>query len=276
MSDPINLLPDCAVLEPLLADYAEGTLPPAEAGQVAAHLPGCPACQAQVAQYRQLFHLLDEAPPLLPPLSLRDDFLTMLAAEKAALPTTAAAPPTPPEAKVVPLRPAVSMATWLRMAASIALVAVGTVLGLLLRQGAPAVATQPAAHTLATELAVAASQPATASNRIQLVSEASATTQPGDPTVPVLISTLNGDANPNVRLAAADALFRLREDARVGPALVQSLPLQTDPNVQITLIELLVRLHEKSAVPQLQRLSQRADALPVVRQQAKQGVGILL
>lgn len=277
MADHTNLSPNCAALVPLLADYAEGALPPAEAAQVAAHLPGCPACQEQVAQYQQLLNLLDEVPPVLPPLALRDDFLTMLAAEKAALPP--AAPVAAPEAKVVPLRPAVSTATWLRIAASVALVAVGTVLGLLLnRPAGPAVASQsaPAAQTLATELAVAASQPATASSRIQLVSEAPSATQPGDQTVPVLISTLNGDPNPNVRLAAAEALFRLRADKRVAPALIQALPQQTDPNVQITLIELLVRLQEKRAVPQLQRLAQRPDALPAVRQQAEQGVGILL
>ena len=268
-----NLSPDCAALVPLLADYAAGALPPAEAARVAAHLPGCPACQQQVAEYRQLLPLLAEAPPVLPSLALRDDFLVMLAAEKAAL---LPAPAVIAEAKVMPLRPAVSTATWLRIAASVALLAVGAVLGLLLnRPGTPGI-TQPAAQTLATELAVATTQPATASNRIQLVSAAPAATRPGDQTVPVLVGTLNGDPNPNVRLAAADALFRLRADERVGPALVQSLPQQTDPNVQITLIELLVRLHEKRAVPQLQRLAQRPDALPVVRQQAEQGIGVLL
>ena len=271
MTDHSNPSPDCVALLPLLADYAAGALPPAAAARVAAHLPGCPACQRQVAEYQQLLPLLAEAPPVLPSLALRDEFLAMLAAEKAAL------LPAVPEARVVPLRPAVSAATWLRLAASVALLAVGAVLGLLLnRPGAPAGTTQPAAQTLATELAVATTQPATASNRIQLVSAAPAATRPGDQTVPVLVSTLNGDPNPNVRLAAADALFRLRADPWVGPALAQALPQQTDPNVQITLIELLVRLHEKRAVPQLQRLAQRPDALPAVRQQAEQGIGVLL
>ena len=275
MTDHSNPSSDaCAALLPLLADYAAGALPAAEAARVAAHLPGCPACQQQVAEYQQLLPLLAEAPAVLPSLALRDDFLAMLAAEKAALLPAAAVIA---EARVVPLRPAVSTATWLRLAASVALLAVGAVLGLLLnRPQAPVVAAQPAAQMLATELAVATTQPATASNRIQLVSAAPAATRPGDQTVPVLVNTLNGDPNPNVRLAAADALFRLRADERVGPALVQALPQQTDPNVQITLIELLVRLHEKRAVPQLQRLAQRPDALPVVRQQAEQGIGVLL
>ena len=116
-----------------------------------------------------------------------------------------------------------------------------------------------------------------ASSRIQLVHEASTgQVAPGDPTVLVLINTLNADPNPNVRLAAAEALYRLRADSLVGPALAQSLAVQTDPNVQVTLIDMLVSLRQKQAVPQLQRLAQRPDALPAVRQQATQGLGVLL
>ena len=99
---------------------------------------------------------------------------------------------------------------------------------------------------------------------------------PGDPAVQTLIHTLDADPNPNVRLAACEALFRLRADPRVGPALVEALPLQTDPNVQITLIEMLVQLREKRAVPQLQQLSQQPEALPAVRQQAASGLGQLI
>jgi HEAT repeat protein len=100
--------------------------------------------------------------------------------------------------------------------------------------------------------------------------------EPGDPAVQVLINTLNFDPNPNVRLAACEALFRLRTDPRVGEAFVQSLPIQTDPNVQITLIEMLVELHERRAVPQLERLAKQRDALPVVRKQAEAGIGVLI
>lgn len=275
--------PDCSDLEPWLVDYAARTLPPAERARVAAHLAQCPACQERVTQYSTLLTALDDLPPVLPPMGLRDDFQAMLAAEKARIPTLTQL--ATPEAKVVPLHPAGSTSAmsstvlWLRIAASVALLAVGTVFGLLLRQpGTPQVAATPAAEAqnLAAQLTAASQQPATASQRIQLVSDASGNSQPGDPTVLVLINTLNSDPNPNVRLAAAEALYRLRADSLVAPALVQALPVQTDPNVQITLIELLVKLRNKQAVPQLKRLSQRPDALPAVRDQARQGINILI
>lgn len=272
--------PECASVEPLLADYAARALAPAEMARAAAHLPQCPGCQERVAQYASLLETFDAEPLTMPPLALHDNFLAMLAAEKALLP---AAPAVVPETQAVPLYPPAAAGNtllWLRIAASIALLAAGTVLGLLLnRPTAPiaAVAT-PAeeAQALAAQLAAATQQPATASQRIQLVNDAPGSTRPGDPTVLVLINTLNADPNPNVRLAAAEALYRLRADSLVGPALIQALPVQTDPNVQITLIELLVKLRDKQAVPQLRRLSQRPDALPAVRDQAKQGVSLLI
>ena len=97
-----------------------------------------------------------------------------------------------------------------------------------------------------------------------------------DPVVQVLINTLNFDPNTNVRLAAGKALYRLREDPRVGEAFIQSLTIQTDPNVQITLIEALVTLREKRAVPQLEQLAQKPEVLPAVRQQAESGLGQLI
>ena len=285
--------PACAELRLWLPELAEGQPLPPEAAYLAAHLPTCPACQAELAELRQLFNDLDALPPELPPLAMRDDFQAILAQEKAKL--AAASPaglsarlggqplqafsPTPPETRHQ--APGTRHQTWLRMAASVALVAIGAVLGLLLRGGQPAVSlaqnTPAAQPTLSMKLAAARQQPASASQRLQLVSQAPAlVTEPNDPAVLTLIHTLDTDPNPSVRLAACEALVRLRADPRVGPALVEALPLQTDPNVQITLIDALVTLREKRAVPGLEELAKKPDALPAVRQQAASGLGQLI
>ncbi|AWM33285.1 HEAT repeat domain-containing protein [Hymenobacter nivis] len=287
--------PACVALRPWLPDLADGSPLPAGAQALAAHLPGCPACQAELATLRILFADLDALPAEVPPLALRDNFLAMLAAEKA---TLAAAAPTADQApgltaqrggqplEIAPKPQALSTmnqntGNWLRIAASVALVAVGAMLGLLLRGGQPAaqVAVAPVqqAPALATQLAAAVQRPAAATDRLRLVAEApAAVLAPGDPAVAALINTLSTDPNPNVRLAACEALYRLRADPRVGPALVAALPLQTDPNVQITLIETLVALREKRAVPQLEQLSQQPEVLRAVRQQAEAGIGQLI
>jgi HEAT repeat protein len=290
-SDSHLIDPTCAALRPWLPELADGQPLPPEAAHLAAHLPTCPACQAELAELRLLFNDLDALPAEMPPLALRDNFLAMLEEEKAKL---AAASPTgltaarggqplaaPAQEQLAVNQKNSSHQQWLRIAASVALVAIGAMLGLLLRGGQPATQlaqTAPeAGPTLSAQLAAARQQPATASQRLQLVSQApAAVVEPNDPAVLTLIHTLDTDPNPNVRLAACEALFRLRADPRVGPALVEALPLQTDPNVQITLIETLVTLREKRAVPGLEELAKKRDALPAVRQQAESGLGQLI
>jgi hypothetical protein len=288
----------CAELRPWMPELADGQPLPPEVAHLAAHLAECPACQAELAELRQLFGDLDALPTEVPPLALRDNFLAMLEAEKAKLP---AASPGPLSAQrggqelmskeQLAMNNAQQQATssqkpardqnWLRIAASVALVAIGAVLGLLLRgsqPAAPLAATeQPAQPSLSVRMAAARQQPASASQRLQLVSQAPAlVTEANDPAVLTLIHTLDTDPNPNVRLAACEALVRLRNDPRVGPALIEALPLQTDPNVQITLIDALVTLREKRAVPELEQLAKKPEVLPAVRQQAESGLGQLI
>ncbi|WP_201983474.1 zf-HC2 domain-containing protein [Hymenobacter rubidus] len=271
----------CHELEALLPAYVERSLPAAEAERVAAHLLNCPNCQLQVTQLRALSDDLDTALPEVPRTALRANFMAMLEQQKALLIPEAAsvaapAQPEAKEAKIVSMWPTAVASNWLRIAASIVLVAAGVLLGRNLhwgRQGGDALAvdSKPAQVELAQSL-----HGATASNRIQLVTNSSKESEPGDPTVQVLLNTLNFDANPNVRLAACEALYRLREDPRVQEGLVHSLAIQTDPNVQITLIDMVVSMHVRRAVPQLEKLSKRPDALPVVRAQAEAGIGKLI
>ena len=285
--------PACAELRLWLPELAEGQPLPPAAAHLAAHLPACPACQAELAELRQLFNDLDALPPELPPLTMRDDFQALLNEEKAKL--AAASPaglsaqrggqalPPPSQSNSKHQAPGTRHQNWLRVAASMALVAIGAVLGLLLRGGAPGASAplaqveQPQQPSLSVQLAAARQQPVSASQRLQLVSQAPAlVTEPNDPAVLTLIHTLDTDPNPAVRLAACEALVRLRQDPRVGPALVEALPLQTDPNVQITLIDALVTLREKRAVPGLEQLAKKPEALPAVRLQAENGLGQLI
>jgi hypothetical protein len=281
----------CHELEALLPAYVEHSLPAAEAGRVAAHLPGCPSCQLQVTQLRAISDDLDAALPEVPRTALRANFMAMLEQEKQLLKPEAAiakpiAAPAQPEAKVVSMWPTGGLNTWMRVAASIVLIATGVLLGRNLHWGPQAGAevavtnsaapSQEAHAQLARALTPANGQAISASDRIQLVNNSTKETEPGDATVQVLLNTLNFDPNPNVRLATCEALYRLRADPRVREGLVHALSVQTDPNVQITLIDMVVSMQVRRAVPQLEKLSKRPDALPVVRAQAEAGIGKLI
>ena len=274
----------CHALEALLPAYVERSLPAAEAERVAAHLATCPACQLQVTQLRALSDDLDAALPEVPRTALRANFMAMLEQQKQLLNPEAPAAPIParPEAKVVSRWPTALATNWLRIAASIVLIAAGVFLGRNLHWGgnASSVATttdKPAPTALANALTNDNGRPVSASDRIQLVTNSTkAAAAPDDATVQVLLNTLNFDPNPNVRLAACEALYRLRDTPGVREGLANSLPIQTDPNVQIALIDMVVSLRVHRAVPQLQRLAKRPDALPVVRAQAEAGIGKLI
>ncbi len=277
----------CSELEVLLPAYAEGCLPAAEAGRVAAHLPACPGCQLQLRELRALSADLDAALPEVPGTALRANFMAMLEQQKQVLKAEAAPVPAvgpamePVTTKVISLWPTALASSWVRIAASIVRVAAGVLLGRQLPWGGRAGTTasangQPAPATLAAALSGESGHVVSASNRIALVTNSTNTSAPDDATVQVLLNTLNFDPNPNVRLAACEALYRLREAPGVREGLANSLPLQADPNVQIALIDIVVSLRVHRAVPQLQRLAKRSDALPVVRAQAEAGIGKLI
>ncbi len=281
-----NELSACHELEALLPAYVERSLSAADAGRVAAHLPTCPGCQLQVTQLRALSDDLDAALPEIPRTALRTNFMAMLEQQKQLLQPEAAAPAPAearPAAKVVSMWPAALASGWLRVAASIVLIASGVFLGRNLHWGAPDNGPLAAAHPekpahveLAQALNGRGSQAVSASDRIQLVTNSTKEPAANDNTVQVLLNTLNFDPNPNVRLAACEALYRLRDAPGVREGLANSLPIQTDPNVQIALIDMVVSLRVHRAVPQLQRLAKKADALPVVRAQAEAGIGKLI
>jgi hypothetical protein len=279
----------CHELETLLPAYVERSLSAAEAERVATHLSTCPGCQLQVTQLRALSDDLDAALPEIPRTALRANFMAMLEQQKQLLQPEAAAAPAlvqpeaRPEAKVVSMWPTAVAGSWLRVAASIVLIASGVFLGRNLHWGnadsSSVAATSPEkpAHVeLATALTGTNGRAVSASDRIQLVTNSTKAPVADDNTVQVLLNTLNFDPNPNVRLAACEALYRLRDAPGVREGLANSLPIQTDPNVQIALIDMVVSLRVHRAVPQLQRLAKKADALPVVRAQAEAGIGKLI
>jgi HEAT repeat protein len=114
-----------------------------------------------------------------------------------------------------------------------------------------------------------------ASERIKAVSYAEALPALDPAVRDALVRTLDADQNPNVRLAAAEALGRFPESEEVRQALVNALEREPDAMLQITLIQLLVNMEEKRAARSIERLIRRDSTPEVVRKLARKGLNAL-
>jgi hypothetical protein len=110
---------------------------------------------------------------------------------------------------------------------------------------------------------------------VNISSQLPAGEDPDDQITDILLHTLNNDRSVNVRMAAADALFRFRQVPRIKAGLINSLGGQQDPLVQITLIEILVEIKAKSAINEMQKLLVDSETEEVVRKRLEAGIAEL-
>jgi hypothetical protein len=109
-----------------------------------------------------------------------------------------------------------------------------------------------------------------ASERIRGVSYTSEITKVNKKVVDALLSTLNNDANTNVRLMTLEALTHYANDVSVREGLIQSILQQDSPLVQAALADAMLRLQEKGAVMPLKQLLQQKDLNHTVRAKIEQ------
>jgi hypothetical protein len=115
------------------------------------------------------------------------------------------------------------------------------------------------------------SQPS-ATDRIQGISYSASVENPNDSTLAALFDALDNDPNPNVRLAAVDALYLFRSKPGVRESLVRSLAIQNYPLVQVALIDFLVEVREARAAEALKLLIEKNELTPEVKKRAEQGL----
>jgi HEAT repeat protein len=119
------------------------------------------------------------------------------------------------------------------------------------------------------------SQPS-ATDRLQGISYTAAVRNPSTKTLAALVETLNTDPNPNVRLAAVEALYLFRNQPGVRDSLVASLAVQDSALVQVALIDLLVEIREERASEALKSLIKNEKLNPDVKKLAEQGIKQLI
>ncbi|TDQ11742.1 HEAT repeat domain-containing protein [Pedobacter metabolipauper] len=83
--------------------------------------------------------------------------------------------------------------------------------------------------------------------------------------IAVLLSTLNGDPNVNVRLVTLDALAKFSDQPEVRAGLIKSIIGQESPLVQVAMANLMMRLQEKRSVTPFKKLLEQEALNNAVR-----------
>ncbi len=277
----------CQRVHDQFLDYQEGTLDPAAAAELRAHLASCPACQREWSALQEITRKLDQLPEPEPTGRLREQFYAMLETHQ----READAPSPFALARsrldrlceaLLPSRPA------LQAAFALALLAGGIVGGA--RFLAPAPAPAPAADPAAREELAALRaqvdgmgrlvtysllQQKSTSERLRSVLATLDLPSPDRQVLTDLVGALAFDPSVNVRLSALEALAPHAADEVVRAGLLAALPRESAPLVQVAMIDLLARVREVEAAPVLEQLSRDDRADVHVRQAAKRALATL-
>lgn len=245
----------------LINDYIDGYLSGELKVYVEKHIQQDDDWKSTYEKYKELNELMNADQELEAPATLKGDFDNFLNQE------------IENQTKVVSMPTTTNHKRWYQIAAAVAILAVGYILGTSINKGNTDEIDQLRNEMAATKALVLNSlTDQSASSRLGAVNASYSMTDMDDDIIQAFVKTLNTDDNINVRLAALEALSKYADNERVRKALIESLSTQNKPAVQIVLINLLVQLKEKRALEPLKKLTEDEGNIEVVRDEANYGV----
>ena len=269
----------CNEVESLLIDYIDAQLSPAARANVEKHLEGCVECRRTLEEYRTLFHAMDDTKMERPGPALREKFEIMLQSELN-IDATSRIIKEETDTKVMAMkRPSL----FLRIAASIILIAGGVLIGTQLMRPQPVNNSSEIAglKTEVKEIKEALMfnllNDESATERIKAVNYAEQLDN-GNPDLKIinaLFNTMNRDKNVNVRLAALYSIAKFTTSQIVRDSLVASLRQQTEPIMQIVLINILTEKKESRAIGPIRELLSDKKTMKPVKDIARKGLQLL-
>jgi len=263
---------NCEKTQEKFADYLTGDLDKGGRREVQEHILACAPCREDLENLTVVWAKLGVLPEEQPGGGLRHRFYAMLEEYKDGLD--------------VRKKTALGLAGWrewftFRHPAFVAsfsafLLFVGLGAGWLLnggRAGGGRITTlSREVQGMRQQVALSLLGQPSASDRIQGIGYSATVENPNDKTLTALFDALDNDPNPNVRLAAVDALYLFRNKPGVRESLVQSLAIQNYPLVQVALIDFLVEVREARAAEALKSLIEKNELTPEVKKRAEQGL----
>lgn len=268
----------CEEMEPLMVDYLDGQLSPAARANVEKHLESCMVCRHALEEYKTLFHAMDDDKMEKPGPALREKFDIMLQSELNIEATSRILKEEKETNVIVMKKPSV----FLRIAASIILVAGGVLIGTRLTpgiqipQGSAEIASlKNEVKEIKETLMFNGLNDESATERIKAVNYVEEMHNPDQKVMNALLSTMNKDKNVNVRLAALYSVAKFAGSQTVRDSLVASLPRQTEPIMQIVLINILTERKEIKAIGPIRDILSDKKTMKPVKDIAAKGLQLL-
>jgi hypothetical protein len=278
---------NCKDIQAVLIDYLDGALSADAAARIKEHLESCAGCRQEAEEMKVLLTAMQDSGQETPPVSLRENFQTMLQSELN-METMARLLETPakeekPRGKVVGF----FASTAGRVAAAVILIAVGVGIGMAVRPTPAANVVVKAdydslknvVHDMAAKMneqkMFSLIDDESASERIKAVSYTEDIASPDQKVIDALFNSLNKDKNVNVRLAALYSLARFADRHTVRDSLVTSLGIQSEPIIQVVLINLLAEKREKKAIAPIRDIMTNKKTLKEVKDAAQKSLRVL-
>lgn len=270
---PIN----CKQTQEQFTEWLSNQLPHGERAIMEAHLAECSACQADADSMRQLWQMMGNLPTPEPGDTARMRFQAMLDTYKGTVTTKQESVF---ENLLAKLQQLWAPKSAFRLAYSVALLAIGLTAGYWLNHAnRPTAAYQQQVDTLSKQvqemrqmMLLSLLENPAASERLRAVSYTEEINQVDDKVVDALLTTLNNDANVNVRLVTLEALAKLADNANVREGLVQSITRQESPLVQSALADVMVKLQEKRSIKPLRQLLRDDNLNHLVKGKIEQSI----
>ncbi|MFD0751253.1 HEAT repeat domain-containing protein [Mucilaginibacter calamicampi] len=115
-----------------------------------------------------------------------------------------------------------------------------------------------------------------ASERMKAVSYTDQLEDTDRQVIAALLSTLNNDANVNVRLTTLEALAKLADHPEVREGLIRSVTQQESPLMQSAIADVMLKLQEKRAIKPLKKLLKDPGLNEGVREKLTQTINSLI
>jgi hypothetical protein len=255
----------CDKIQEKFADYLTGDLDEAGRDEVREHIAACAACREDLENLTVVWAKLGVLPEEQPSGTARSRFYAMLEEFKSA------DAPRPAWREWFSFRRPAFAASF-----SVLLLLVGLGAGWLMNGGSAGreryTRLSSEVQNMRQEMALSLLGRPSATERIQGVGYTAGVEKPNDATLAALFDAVDRDPNPNVRLAAVEALYLFRDRPGVRESLVKSLSVQTYPLVQVALIDFLVEVREARAAEALKALVEGDQLTPDVKKRAEQGL----